>query len=61
MLFQIAEFEDWFLVVLYEVSAGARIDGARRFVNVSIAESDHPYGLFQFSLQSRYITPFVRL
>lgn len=54
--FQIAEFESWFLVDIYEVGAGARVDGNRRYTNVTVAESDHPFGLFQYSLQSRCVT-----
>ncbi|XP_039258016.2 adhesion G-protein coupled receptor V1-like isoform X1 [Styela clava] len=50
---QIAEFENWFLVEIYQVSAEAKIDSTRRFINVTMADSDHPFGMFQFTLQSR--------
>ncbi|MBN3308256.1 GPR98 protein, partial [Amia calva] len=49
----VPEIESWFLVEIYEVGAGAKINGSARFAKVTILESDSPHALIFFKLGSR--------
>ncbi|XP_071506649.1 adhesion G-protein coupled receptor V1-like [Diadema antillarum] len=48
------EFAQSFLVELTAVGQGASLDTARQVANVTMADSDYPNGLLQFSLESRF-------
>ncbi|XP_029429217.1 adhesion G-protein coupled receptor V1 [Rhinatrema bivittatum] len=50
---KIPEFETYFFVELYEVSAGAALNNSTRFANITILESDAPHGLIYFAVGSR--------
>nr|CAB3264082.1 mucin-5AC [Phallusia mammillata] len=50
---ELAEFSDFFFVVLEEVSYGAEIDETRSVANLAILDSDSPHGKFLFTLSSR--------
>ena len=47
------EFATWFLVELIGVGQGATLNPMDRFANVTIADSDYPYGLLQFTTDTR--------
>ncbi|XP_077988560.1 adhesion G-protein coupled receptor V1-like [Glandiceps talaboti] len=47
------EFQNSFLVELTGAGDGAMIDTARNTANVTMLESDYPYGLIQFTIGSR--------
>lgn len=53
VLLQVPEFETYFFVELYDVSAGASINSSIRFAKVIILESDSPRGEISFALGSR--------
>lgn len=44
-----------FYVELIRVSSGAEIDPSRKYAKVIVLPSDHPNGLIQLSLESRYV------
>ena len=48
------EFESWFHVNLTSVSSGASIQRSRSRVNVTILDSDYPFGRIAFGVNSRY-------
>ncbi|XP_022110249.1 G-protein coupled receptor 98-like isoform X2 [Acanthaster planci] len=48
------EFTSWFLVELVGVGQGASLDTAQRFANVTSSDSDYPYGLLQFTMDTRF-------
>ncbi|KAM5191785.1 adhesion G-protein coupled receptor V1 [Mantella aurantiaca] len=50
---KVPEFETYFFVELYDVSAGASINSSIRFAKIIILESDSPRGLISFALGSR--------
>ncbi|XP_073480601.1 adhesion G-protein coupled receptor V1 isoform X2 [Aquarana catesbeiana] len=50
---KVPEFETYFFVELYDVSAGALINSSIQFAKVIILESDSPRGLVSFALGSR--------
>ncbi|XP_078413685.1 adhesion G-protein coupled receptor V1 [Cetorhinus maximus] len=50
---EVPEPETWFLVEIYEVSAGARINSSARFLNITILESDELHELIFFAVGSR--------
>ncbi|XP_069819007.1 adhesion G-protein coupled receptor V1 isoform X3 [Dendropsophus ebraccatus] len=50
---KVPEFEAYFFIELYDVSAGALINGSTRFAKILIIESDSPRGLIFFALGSR--------
>ncbi|XP_018414734.1 PREDICTED: G-protein coupled receptor 98, partial [Nanorana parkeri] len=50
---KVPEFETYFFVELYDVSAGASINSSIRFAKVIVLESDSPRGLISFALGSR--------
>ncbi|XP_040275580.1 adhesion G-protein coupled receptor V1 [Bufo bufo] len=50
---KIPEFETYFFIELYDVSAGALINGSTRFAKIIIVESDSPRGLIFFAVGSR--------
>lgn len=52
-LLQVPEFETYFFIELYDVSAGALINGSTRFAKIIIIESDSPRGLIFFAVGSR--------
>ncbi|XP_076853827.1 adhesion G-protein coupled receptor V1 [Brachyhypopomus gauderio] len=47
------EYEVWFLVEIYEVGDGAAINQSARFANVTVLESDDPWGVVFFATGSR--------
>ena len=47
------EFAQSFLVELTGVGAGASLAASNLFANVTMADSDYPNGLMEFSLESR--------
>ncbi|XP_035665839.1 adhesion G-protein coupled receptor V1-like [Branchiostoma floridae] len=49
------EFPVMFYVQLYQVGPGAQINPAASFAEVTMENSDYPYGLLQFSLESRSV------
>ncbi len=49
------EFATWFLVELIGVGQGATLNPADRFANVTVADSDYPYGLLQFTTDTRLV------
>ncbi|XP_073534717.1 adhesion G-protein coupled receptor V1 isoform X1 [Phyllobates terribilis] len=50
---KVPEFETYFFIELYDVSAGALINGSTRFAKIIIIESDSPRGLIFFAVGSR--------
>ncbi|XP_071995626.1 adhesion G-protein coupled receptor V1 isoform X3 [Engystomops pustulosus] len=50
---KVPEFETFFFIELYDVSAGALINGSTRFAKIIILESDSPRGLIFFAAGSR--------
>ncbi|KAG9488005.1 hypothetical protein GDO78_007684 [Eleutherodactylus coqui] len=50
---KVPEFETYFFIELYDVSAGALINGSTRFAKIVIIESDSPRGLIFFAVGSR--------
>ncbi|OCU02316.1 adhesion G-protein coupled receptor V1 [Xenopus laevis] len=53
---KVPEFETYFYVELYQVSAGASINSSSRFAKIILLESDAPYGLIYFAVGSREAT-----
>lgn len=51
---QVPEFETYFFVELYAVSAGAVLNSSSRFAFVTVLESDAPRGLVYFAVGSRF-------
>ncbi|KAM6965415.1 adhesion G-protein coupled receptor V1 [Aplochiton taeniatus] len=47
------EFQTWFLLEIYQVGEGASINQSTRFANVTLAESDRPWGYVYFDVGSR--------
>ncbi|KAM9330953.1 adhesion G-protein coupled receptor V1 [Gastrophryne carolinensis] len=63
---KVPEFETYFFIELYDVTAGASINNTLRFAKIIILESDSPYGLISFALGSRVViankkTTFISL
>ncbi|XP_032062639.1 adhesion G-protein coupled receptor V1 [Aythya fuligula] len=50
----VPEFETYFFVELYAVSAGAALNSSSRFAFVTVLESDAPRGLVYFAVGSRF-------
>ncbi|XP_031463513.1 adhesion G-protein coupled receptor V1-like, partial [Phasianus colchicus] len=50
----VPEFETYFFVELYAVSAGAALNSSARFAFVTVLESDAPHGLVYFAVGSRF-------
>ncbi|XP_063820072.1 adhesion G-protein coupled receptor V1 [Pseudophryne corroboree] len=50
---KVPEIETYFFIELYNVSAGALINGSARFAKIIILESDSPRGLIFFAVGSR--------
>ncbi|KAG8456387.1 hypothetical protein GDO86_002244 [Hymenochirus boettgeri] len=50
---KVPEFETFFFVELYQVSAGASINSSSQFAKIILVESDAPYGLIYFAVGSR--------
>ncbi|KAM3940659.1 adhesion G-protein coupled receptor V1 isoform 2-T2 [Leptodactylus fuscus] len=50
---KVPEFETFFFIELYDVSAGALINGSTRFAKIILLESDSPRGLIFFAVGSR--------
>ncbi|XP_075069096.1 adhesion G-protein coupled receptor V1 [Mixophyes fleayi] len=50
---KVPELEKYFFIELYDVSAGAMINGSTRFAKIIILESDSPRGLIFFAVGSR--------
>ncbi|XP_038076858.1 adhesion G-protein coupled receptor V1-like isoform X2 [Patiria miniata] len=48
------EFASWFLVELVGVGQGASLDQAQRLANITTLDSDYPYGLLQFTTDTRF-------
>ncbi|XP_072270059.1 adhesion G-protein coupled receptor V1 [Pyxicephalus adspersus] len=52
---KVPEFETYFFVELYDVSAGASLNSSIRFAKIFILESDSPRGLISFAQGSRVV------
>ncbi|NXL95351.1 GPR98 protein, partial [Alectura lathami] len=50
----VPEFETYFFVELYAVSAGAALNSSARFAFITVLESDAPHGLVYFAVGSRF-------
>ncbi|XP_069081373.1 adhesion G-protein coupled receptor V1 [Pleurodeles waltl] len=50
---EVPEFETFFFIELYEVSAGAALNSSIKFAYIAVPESDAPRGLIYFALGSR--------
>ncbi|KAM8865111.1 adhesion G-protein coupled receptor V1 isoform 2-T2 [Synchiropus picturatus] len=47
------EYESWFLVEIYQVGTGGRINETTRFANITVVESDNPEGVVFFAVGHR--------
>ncbi|KAM4707152.1 adhesion G-protein coupled receptor V1 [Discoglossus pictus] len=52
---KVPEFETYFFVELYDVSAGASLNSSTRFAKIILLESDAPHGLLFFAVGSRAV------
>ena len=49
----IPEFATWFYVNLTSITSGGVLEQARDSMNITMVESDYPYGILAFAIDSR--------
>ncbi|XP_071965307.1 adhesion G-protein coupled receptor V1-like isoform X2 [Antedon mediterranea] len=54
------EFASFFLVELLSVGQGAVIQEEAKYANISVLESDYPYGIFRFSTETRIQSTYYK-
>ena len=54
ILIQEPEFAKSFFVELIGAQPGASLDPNRKFADITMADSDYPYGLMRFTTDTRY-------
>ncbi|XP_033109462.1 adhesion G-protein coupled receptor V1-like [Anneissia japonica] len=54
------EFSSSFLVELLSVGQGAVIQESARYANITMLESDYPYGIFRFSTETRIQSAYYK-